>query len=91
MWRLKCNRYDIVPVRTLSYPHTALSKILNRIVGKYYNILFDITHYFSSNVGFTNIVSRSLGQSGSEDKVQSANCAKTIIFMKQCCRLMHKT
>ena len=31
---------------------------------KYYYALFDITHYFSPNVGFTNIVVRSTRQVG---------------------------
>ena len=35
---------------------------------KYYYTLFDIMHYFSSEVGFTNIVVRSSKQSGMETK-----------------------
>ena len=35
---------------------------------KYYYALFDILHYFSSDVGFTNIVVRSTEQSGAETK-----------------------
>ena len=35
---------------------------------KYYDTLFGITHYFSSDVGFTNIVVQSTAQSGAETK-----------------------
>ena len=35
---------------------------------KYYYALFDIMHYFSSDVGFTNIVVWFMGQSGVETK-----------------------
>ena len=35
---------------------------------EYYYAPFDITHYFSSNVGFTNIVVQSTRQSGAEMK-----------------------
>ena len=51
-----------------SYRHTALSEIWNRITRKYYYALLDIMHYFSSNMGFTNIVVRFMGQSGAETK-----------------------
>ena len=51
----------IVPERMHSYRHTALSEILNAVGlwEKYYYALFDFTLYFSSDVGFTNIVVRS--------------------------------
>ena len=60
--------YHIVPDRMHSYRHTALSEISNRFVGKYCYALLDITHYFSSDVGFTNIVVKSMGQSGVQKK-----------------------
>ena len=60
------------PNRTQFYRPTAL------IGGKYYYAPFDITHYFSSDVRFTDIVVQSMGQSGMETKVQSANCARTM-------------
>ena len=37
-----------------------------RLLEKYYYAPFDATHYFSSDVGFTNILVRSTGQSGTE-------------------------
>ena len=59
----------IVPDRMHSYRYTALSDISKKIVGKKdYHSLFDITHYLSSDVGFTNTVVRSTGQSGSKMK-----------------------
>ena len=53
---------SIVPARTHSCRHTALSEISNRIVGKILQCTF-----FSSVVGFTNIVVQSMGQSGAEE------------------------
>ena len=38
------------------------------IITDIFNALFDIMHYFSWDVGFTNIVVRSTGQSGVETK-----------------------
>ena len=46
-----------VPDRTHSYRHTAAA-LCGSPIGlweKYYYASFDITHYFSSNVGFRNI------------------------------------
>ena len=49
--------------------HTALSIIFRiGLWEKYHYALFDITHYFSSDEGFTNIVVQSTGQSGAEMK-----------------------
>ena len=39
--------------------------------GKYYYALYDITHYFSSDVGFTNIVVWSMGHSSAEMKYRA--------------------
>ena len=61
-------KFSLVPNRTHSYHHTALSEISNKIAGKYYYTLFDIKHYFSSDVGFTNIVVQSTRQYGAETK-----------------------
>ena len=58
-----------IPGQNKPYRHTALSKISNRIVGKkYYNALFNITQCLASDVGFTNIVVQSTGQSGAKTK-----------------------
>ena len=59
---------SIVPDTMHSYCHTPLSEISNRIVGKNITAPLDITHYFSSDMGFTNIVTRSEGQSGVKTK-----------------------
>ena len=48
--------------------HTTLSDISNTIVGKYYYPPFDITHYFSFDVGFTYSVVQSSEQFGVETK-----------------------
>ena len=53
-----CFYKNTVPDRRHSYHHTALSEISIRIT----------MHYFSFDVGFTNIVVRSTGQSGVETK-----------------------
>ena len=47
--------------KTCSYPHAALSEISNRIVGKSYYAPFDMTHNFSSDGVFADIVVRSMG------------------------------
>ena len=67
--RLAFQSYCIVPNRTHSYRHTALSEISNGIVGKILLRTIEITHCFSSDVGFWNIVVWSTGQSGVEYRV----------------------
>ena len=52
--------------------------------GKCYYAPFDTTHYFSSDVTFTNIVVRSTGLSSAETKVRSANCARTLVLQAHC-------
>ena len=61
---------SIVPDRTHSYHHTALSEISNRnyrIVGKILLCTRSIW-YYSSDVVFTNIVVWFMGQSGAKTK-----------------------
>ena len=41
--------------------------------------IFDITHYFSSDEGFTNIVVQSTGQSGAEMKAGVTTCVRTMV------------
>ena len=61
--------YMHCPQQRHSYRHTALSEIFNRIVGKNISTHHLISHtIFSSNVGLTNIIVQSMGQSGAETK-----------------------
>ena len=50
---------------------------------KYYYAPFDVKYYFSADVGFTNIVVWSMGQSG-VDRSTVVNCARTMGTLGDC-------
>ena len=67
-----CNRKEHCPQQNAllsSYsPVWYLELDCGKSIIMHYYIMFDIMHYFSSNVGFTNIVVWSIRKAGSETK-----------------------
>ena len=74
--------HEIIPNRMNPYRHTALFDISNRIVGKYYYALYDITHFFLLMWGLQLLL---FGLRDitvwCRDEVRSANCSRTMGFI----------